>query len=300
MDNNSWNCNKNQELDIEKNSSQEENNSSQNLLLNLKRIEDEKINKNDDEDSLSYSTLYRSSQSSFNKNSKDIELSIKRKVSNISNSQSDFNYQDFNGFSSEKIYMSKKSFNGIQPNNLFGNESTLSIFNYFQETEEYFRNLDLTKSDYKKTKNYIEKDIYYQDYLDQRDDSNEYFKYKTTDYIEENKNSIIEGNSNININISMSKDNTIENNEEKSSNEINKKDNNINEEVNNKTNSNKKINNNIIFNSNYINQIYINPNINFNSINGGKYDYAMCCLGYYSVDCKSYNKFNSYFFSYII
>lgn len=287
MDNNSWNCNKNQELDIDKNSSQEENNSSQNLILNLKRIEDEKNNKNDDEDSLSYSTLYRSSQSSFNKNSKDIELSIKRKVSNISNSQSDFNYQDYNGFSSEKIYMSKKSFNGIQPNNLFGNESALSIFNYFQETEEYFRNLELTKSDYKKTKNYIEKDIYYQDYIEQRDDSNEYFKYKTTDYIEENKNSIIEGNNNININISMSKDTTIENNEEKPSNEINKKDNNINEEVNNKINSNKEINNNIIFNNNYVNQIYINPNINFNSINGGKYDYAMCCLGYYSVDCKS-------------
>lgn len=287
MDNNSWNCNKNQELDIDKNSSQEENNSSQNLILNLKRIEDEKNNKNDDEDSLSYSTLYRSSQSSFNKNSKDIELSIKRKVSNISNSQSDFNYQDCNGFSSEKIYMSKKSFNGIQPNNLFGNESALSIFNYFQETEEYFRNLELTKSDYKKTKNYIEKDIYYQDYIEQRDDSNEYFKYKTTDYIEENKNSIIEGNNNININISMSKDTTIENNEEKPSNEINKKDNNINEEVNNKINSNKEINNNIIFNNNYVNQIYINPNINFNSINGGKYDYAMCCLGYYSVDCKS-------------
>ena len=39
----------------------------------------------------------------------------------------------------------------------------------------------------------------------------------------------------------MSKDTTIENNEEKPSNEINKKDNNINEEVNNKINSIKKL-----------------------------------------------------------
>jgi hypothetical protein len=285
MDNNSWNF-KSHEVEIL--SPQKENNISQ----NVKKIEYEKSNKNDDEnqnneyeDSLSY----RSSQNSFNKTSKDIESSVKRKLSTISTSQSDFNYQELNGFSSEKIFISKKSFNGIQPINLFGNESNNALCDYYKETEEYYQNFDESSYDYIKTKNYMEKEKYYQNYFGQKEENNEYFKHKT-DFIEEKKNIIIEENINYNAN-----------NIKEAHNINNEKYNENNEEINKNFNNYKDINNNIIINNNYINKLYINPNINFNnSINGSKYDYAMCCLGYYSVDCKLYIKINSYYFSFVV
>lgn len=218
------------------------------------KIEDENQN-NENEDSFSYSTLYKSSQNSFCKNSKDIELSMKRKFSNISISQSDLNYQEINSFSSEKNFISKKSFNGIQPKNLFGNDlNNNSSFNYYKETEVYLKNLEEDKKDYKKTKNYMEKEKYIQKYFSSKNEKTE-FQRKNSDLKEDNKNKPIENNNN-----------------------------NTNEKVDS---SNDTKNNNLIINNNYINHVYINPKINFkNNLNGSKYDFTMCCVGYYSVDCK--------------
>ena len=273
------NFNQTQELDIESNLLLKTYKSSQNLKINLKSIEEnEKIirseeenNQNiENEDSLSYSTLYRSSQNSFNKNSKDIELSNKKGLSNISTSQSDSTYQDINGFSPE-IKISQKNYKGIRPKFLFGYEVDNSLVNYFQETEEYFKSLYINKIDYQKTKNYIEKEVYYNYFAN----NNQNIRYKTLDF-SENKNQI--NNNNINNNISLNTE-IPTNNEEKLLTEL------INstfdEKEENKKNS---INNN---KNNYnMNQMYINPNINFNNITGTKFDVSMCYLGYYSVDCK--------------
>ena len=280
MDNNG-NTNQVKELETEYKPSEEKNISSQNLKLDLKNIEEnEKSYKNEDDDSLSYTTLYRSSQGSFNKNSKDLEFSIKLRLSStISTSQSDINYQELNGFSSEKKFYSQKSIKRIQPINLFDNDFGNLIINYYKDTEEYLKNLYLNKNNYKKTKNYIEKEIYYRDY----DDNIDYIKYKTIDFSEENKNKIIENdktNSN-NSFISLNKD-FVKNNEEKPLNDLNK--------INNKNNNEQNKNNIHITNINnnyYVNQIFLNPNNNFNTINGSKYDASMYYLGYYSFDCKS-------------
>ena len=282
---NNGNCE--EEKEIKNNSSNEENNISPNqkLDLNLKteaekdiKNEDENFQNNEYDDSLSYSTFYRSSQSSFNKNSKDIDSSIKRKFSsNISISQSDTN-QELNGYS-DRINFSQKRINRIQPINLFGKESNNSLVNYFKETENYIKYLYSDKNDFQKSKNYMEKEKYYKnndDYCDHYD----YIKYKSTDLSENKKNLLKEDNSNNNSFISLNK-NILNNNDEKPLNDLNK--------INNKNNEeNKKNINNININNNcYINKIYINPNINCNNLNGSKYDISMCYLGYYSVDCKS-------------
>ena len=306
------------ELEVEGNFSKEENNISQNIKKSLKnKEENEKLTKSDEEnnlineyeDSLSYSTFYRSPQNSFNKNSKDIELSIKRGLSsNISNSHSDINNHELNGIPSDKQYFSQKSIKRI---NLFKNESYNLITDYYKGTDDYFKSIFLNKNDYQKSKNYIKKEIFFQDY----DDYN-------NDISEDNKNNIInEGNMNSNNSFISLNNNMINNSEEKSFNEINKNNNNIiinnpntntnninninninntNNNINNINKNNEEKKNNIYnFNSNnnfYINQFYFNPNINFNNINGSKYDVSMYCLGFYSVDCKSLIKINSYYF----
>lgn len=278
------------ELEEENTLSQKKNNFPEKLKIDLINEEkNEKLLKNEEEnnknnendDSLSYTTLYRSSQSSFNKNSKDIEFTINRRLSsNISTSQSDINYQELNGFSSEKKYFSQKSIKRIRPINLFDNDFGNAIINYYKDTEEYLRSLYLNKNKYKKTKNYIEKEIYYKDY---DDNNNDYIKYKTIDLSEENKNKTNENEkSNTNSSfISLNKD-FIKINEEKPLNDLNK----INNKNNNEQNKN-NINITNINNNYYVNQIFLNPNNNFNKINGSKYDVSMYYLGYYSFDCKS-------------
>ena len=281
------NNNQTKELEVENNLTQEKNNFPEKLKIELnneekneKMLKNEEENNQNNENDDSLSTLYRSSQSSFNINSKDIEFTFQRRLSsNISTSQSDINYQELNGFSSEKKFYSQKSIKRIQPINLFDNDFGNLIINYYKDTEEYLKNVYLNKNNYKKTKNYIEKEIYYRDY----DDNIDYIKYKTIDFSEENKNKIIENdktNSN-NSFISLNKD-FVKNNEEKPLNDLNK--------INNKNNNEQNKNNIHITNINnnyYVNQIFLNPNNNFNTINGSKYDASMYYLGYYSFDCKS-------------
>ena len=284
-----YNGNNNQakELEAENTLTQEKNNFPEKLKIELnneekneKTLKNEEENNQNNENDDSLSTLYRSSQNSFNINSKDIEFTFQRRLSsNISTSQSDINYQELNGFSSEKKFYSQKSIKRIQPINLFDNDFGNLIINYYKDTEEYLKNVYLNKNNYKKTKNYIEKEIYYRDY----DDNIDYIKYKTIDFSEENKNKIIENdktNSN-NSFISLNKD-FVKNNEEKPLNDLNK--------INNKNNNEQNKNNIHITNINnnyYVNQIFLNPNNNFNTINGSKYDASMYYLGYYSFDCKS-------------
>ena len=284
-----YNGNNNQakELEVENTLTQEKNNFPEKLKIELnneekneKTLKNEEENNQNNENDDSLSTLYRSSQSSFNINSKDIEFTFQRRLSsNISTSQSDINYQELNGFSSEKKFYSQKSIKRIQPINLFDNDFGNLIINYYKDTEEYLKNLYLNKNNYKKTKNYIEKEIYYRDY----DDNIDYIKYKTIDFSEENKNKTIENdktNSN-NSFISLNKD-FVKNNEEKPLNDLNK--------INNKNNNEQNKNNIHITNINnnyYVNQIFLNPNNNFNTINVSKYDVSMYYLGYYSFDCKS-------------
>ena len=281
------NNNQTKELEVENTLTQEKNNFPEKLKIELnneekneKTLKNEEENNQNNENDDSLSTLYRSSQSSFNINSKDIEFTFQRRLSsNISTSQSDINYQELNGFSSEKKFYSQKSIKRIQPINLFDNDFGNLIINYYKDTEEYLKNVYLNKNNYKKTKNYIEKEIYYRDY----DDNIDYIKYKTIDFSEENKNKIIENdktNSN-NSFISLNKD-FVKNNEEKPLNDLNK--------INNKNNNEQNKNNIHITNINnnyYVNQIFLNPNNNFNTINGSKYDVSMYYLGYYSFDCKS-------------
>ena len=281
------NNNQTKELEVENTLTQEKNNFPEKLKIELnneekneKTLKNEEENNQNNENDDSLSTLYRSSQSSFNINSKDIEFTFQRRLSsNISTSQSDINYQELNGFSSEKKFYSQKSIKRIQPINLFDNDFGNLIINYYKDTEEYLKNVYLNKNNYKKTKNYIEKEIYYRDY----DDNIDYIKYKTIDFSEENKNKIIENdktNSN-NSFISLNKD-FVKNNEEKPLNDLNK--------INNKNNNEQNKNNIHITNINnnyYVNQIFLNPNNNFNTINGSKYDASMYYLGYYSFDCKS-------------
>ena len=281
------NNNQTKELEVENTLTQEKNNFPEKLKIELnneekneKTLKNEEENNQNNENDDSLSTLYRSSQSSFNINSKDIEFTFQRRLSsNISTSQSDINYQELNGFSSEKKFYSQKSIKRIQPINLFDNDFGNLIINYYKDTEEYLKNVYLNKNNYKKTKNYIEKEIYYRDY----DDNIDYIKYKTIDFSEENKNKTIENdktNSN-NSFISLNKD-FVKNNEEKPLNDLNK--------INNKNNNEQNKNNIHITNINnnyYVNQIFLNPNNNFNTINGSKYDASMYYLGYYSFDCKS-------------
>ena len=281
------NNNQTKELEVENTLTQKKNNFPEKLKIELnneekneKTLKNEEENNQNNENDDSLSTLYRSSQSSFNINSKDIEFTFQRRLSsNISTSQSDINYQELNGFSSEKKFYSQKSIKRIQPINLFDNDFGNLIINYYKDTEEYLKNVYLNKNNYKKTKNYIEKEIYYRDY----DDNIDYIKYKTIDFSEENKNKIIENdktNSN-NSFISLNKD-FVKNNEEKPLNDLNK--------INNKNNNEQNKNNIHITNINnnyYVNQIFLNPNNNFNTINGSKYDVSMYYLGYYSFDCKS-------------
>lgn len=273
------NFNQTQELDIESNLLLKTYKSSQNLKINLKSIEEnEKIirseeenNQNiENEDSLSYSTLYRSSQNSFNKNSKDIELSNKKGFSNISTSQSDSTYQDINGYSPD-IKFSQKIYKGIPPKFLFEFETENSLINYFQESEKYFRNIYRNKIDYQKTKNYIEKEVYYNYFINNREN----ILNKTLDF-SEHKNQINDNNTNNNKSLNTE---VSTNNEEKLSTKI------INPIIDDKEEIKNNSYNNI--KNNYImNQIYINPNINFNNITGTKFDASMYYLGYYSVDCK--------------
>ena len=286
------NINQEKELEEENTLSQKKNNFPKKLKIELNneekiekalKNEEESNQNNENDDSLSYTTLYRSSQSSFNKNTKDIEFTINRRLSsNISTSQSDINYQELNGFSSEKKYFSQKSIKRIQPINLFENDFGNAITNYYKDTEDNLKTLYLNKNNYKKTKNYIKKEIYYKDY---DDDNNDYLKYKTIDFSEENKNKANENkktNANTNNSFISSNKDFLKNNEEKPLNDLNK--------INNKNNNEQNKNNIQITNINnnyYVNQIFLNPNNNFNTINGSKYDVSMYYLGYYSFDCKS-------------
>ena len=272
--------------------------------------ENEQLTKNDEEnnninneyeDSLSYSTFYRSSQNSFNKNSKDIELSIKGRLStNISNSQFNNDNQELNGTPCDKQYFSQKAIKRIHPINLFRNESNNLLPNYYKGTDYYLKNIYIDHNDYQKTKNYIKKEIFFNDY----DDYNNVFS-------QDNKNNLInEGNMSNNSFISLN-NKLLNNNEERSFNEFSNIKNNINntnnshnsnniDNINNKNKKNEERKNitniyNINTNNNfYMNQIYINPNLNLNNLYGSKYDLSMCYLGYYSVDCKSFTKINLY------
>lgn len=286
MDSNG-NCNQRKEIEAECSLSQLINNTPINLKTNLKNIdiiekpsknEEDNNQNNDNEDSLSYTTLYRSSQSSFNKNSKDFELSIQRRLSsNISTSQSDINYQDLNGLSSDKQFNSQKSIKEIQPLNLFGNDFSNLAINYYKETQDYLKNLHFNKNDYRHTKNYIEKEKYYDDYDEDNNDENKHNKIEFS----EEKYKIINKNDNTNSFLSFNKE-ISNNNEEKPFIGFNKiLKNNYNEKNRNNINIT-NINNNC-----FINPVFINPNNNFNNINGSKYDVSMYYLGYYSVDCKS-------------
>lgn len=247
----------NQELDKDNISTQ----NAKNINVSLKVIEEnEENNQNNEEDSLSYSTLYRSSQNSFNKNSKEIELSKRR----LSMSHSDITYQELNGFSPDKKFLSQKS-KDVIPKHLFLYELDNSIINYFQETEKFLKNFYTNKSDYQKTKNYIEKDLYF----NELEFNNEYLKClkNKLNYSDENKNIYINksiANNNINSSSEIL--------EEQSFNEIN----------------NEKCNKYSYNHDNYNNQIYSNPNTNFNNANGNQYNVSMHYLGYYSFDCKLY------------
>ena len=88
---------------------------------------------NGNEDSLSYTTQLRDSQKSFNKGMKDIQLSMKRRLSYLSTSpsKSDTNYQELSGYSSEKKIFSKNSFQSIEPVNLFGNSMNNLVRKYY-------------------------------------------------------------------------------------------------------------------------------------------------------------------------
>ena len=313
---NKENSDQTKELEVEETFSKEKNNNSQTEKKNVKIIEEnELLTKKDDEnnninneydDSLSFSTFYRSSQSSFNKNSKDIELSIKKQFStNISNSQFNNNNQELNGTSSDKQYFSQKTIKRIHPINLFRNESKNLLPNYYKGTDYYLRSIYINHNDYQKTKNYIKKEIFFNNY----DDYN-------NDFSEDNQNNLInEGNRNNNSFISLN-NHILNHNEEKPFIEINNTNNNMNninntnnshnsnnidiDNINNKNKKNEERKNitniyNINTNNNfYMNQIYINPNLNLNNLYGSKYDLSMCYLGYYSVDCKSFTKINLY------
>ena len=285
MDNNGI-SNQKKESEVECPISNEEINISDSIKKNLKSSEahqklanndDENNLNNDYEDSSSYSTLYRSSQNSFNKNSKDIELSLKRKLSSTISNQSDIYSHELNAIP-KKQYFSQKAIKRIKPINLFGNDSNNLLTDYYKGTNDYFKNLYLNKNEYQKSKNFIKKEIFYQDY----DDYNNDFS------LDNQNNEINDGNTNNNSFISY-KNNILNNKEEKKINEYN----------NNNINNNNDGQKNNIYNTNnnfYFNKIYINPNITFNNINRNNYDLSMCYLGYYSVDCKSFIKINLYYF----
>jgi hypothetical protein len=132
------NNNQTKELEVENTLTQKKNNFPEKLKIELnneekneKTLKNEEENNQNNENDDSLSTLYRSSQSSFNINSKDIEFTFQRRLSsNISTSQSDINYQELNGFSSEKKFYSQKSIKRIQPINLFDNDFGNLIINY--------------------------------------------------------------------------------------------------------------------------------------------------------------------------
>ena len=95
------NNNQTKELEVENTLTQKKNNFPEKLKIELnneekneKTLKNEEENNQNNENDDSLSTLYRSSQSSFNINSKDIEFTFQRRLSsNISTSQSDINYQ---------------------------------------------------------------------------------------------------------------------------------------------------------------------------------------------------------------
>ena len=133
------------------------------LELNLKVIEESEENdNNNEEECLGYSSNYNLSNKSNINIPKEIKP-ITRRLSNVSTSFSE-NFQELPGFS--PINNFNKS-DILQSFIFFGKErlNSTPVNNYFNGTDNYFRELQPEKNEYQKTKNYIEKEKYFQKYF---------------------------------------------------------------------------------------------------------------------------------------
>ena len=204
----------------------------------LKKCEDNNNKYNEGEDSLSNNILIQS-QDNLNKGTKD---AMKRTYSTISTSYSE-------EISPDKIFVRKSSqFLSV---NSHKNDYINVIINYFRDTEEYIKNNNLEKNDYKKSNNYKEKQIFFKENELNKNSS----KYETIESSEDNYN-IESLPKNNNQEMQMNNKKTDEKNNEK-----------------NWIENNKNINNNIL--------------ATVKSLIGNKYDLSMAYLGYYTINCKS-------------
>mgnify|MGYP004444792833 FL=1 len=228
------------------------------LKLNLKAIEEsaENVN-NNEEECLGYSSNYNLSNKSNINIPKEIKP-ITRRLSNVSTSFSE-NFQELPGFS--PINNFNKS-DILQSFIFFGKErlNSTPVNNYFNGTDNYFRELQPEKNEYQKTKNYIEKEKYFQKYFP----SSKQIGFRSFDLSEEFKGLPIQNP----ITPKTSMDFL-----------CNYQENSL---------SSKTEDNNIFQNKQ--NVIPLTPkltSINMNLPNmGGKFDIPMCCFGYLTVDRK--------------
>lgn len=239
------------------------------LQLDLKVIEENEENLNinqgniSEEESLGYNSNYKIFQSnSINKDSQNVkDISFKRKASTVSTSLSQTDIcSEANCFSPTNecnhFNFERKMTNPQTSHIFFGRErlNSTPITTYFEGIDFYLRNLQPEKNRYKKSNNYIEKNIFFKDFnINYKD-----YKYKSFDLAENkkfNSNQILknleENNNNIKENIKP---------------EI--------PPVENNSLNNKNIT--IPLTTKYNNNIY------------GKFDMPMPCFGYYSFDCKHF------------
>jgi len=237
-------------------------------LKNNKKEQEEHYS---DEESLGYKSNYKLNQN--NKTNQDClniqEDAKKRKSSTLSTAMSQNEiYAESNSFLPQKNKNSERKTSCLQTQLVFyGLEKINSppIFTYFEGLDIYLRQKQPEKSIYKKTKNYIEKKIFYGEKNILSKDS----KYKSFDLSEEQK---------------LKSSQILKNLEEK--------------EINKASPTTINIENNIYYNNVNINSTSnVNNNISSftpivgTSFNGnsfyGKYDPSMYYVGYYNVDyCK--------------
>jgi hypothetical protein len=230
---------------------------------NYKKNEEENLS---EEESLGYNSNYKVfKNNNGNKESYNIkELKLKRKASTLSTniSQND-NLSETNSFlppNNSKTHNFERRASFTQPpHTFFGRErlNSTPVTSYFEGLDFYLRGLEPEKNEYKKTHNYIEKEIFFNERNIKES------KFKSFDNAEQqifNSNKVLkslEDNCNkttLDAKVSVS----------------NKVENNLYNSINNNQNNYKQINS------------------NFNTCIYGKFDMPMYYFRYYNFDCKLY------------
>jgi len=247
-----------------------------------KNYEKEEEGHYSEEEALGYNSNYKLHQNSkTNKGQTNMQdLSLKRKTSTLSTaiSLTDTFSENNSLFSPKKKKFDIKTGPSIPQQTFFGRGrlNSTPVTTYYEGMDFYFREMQPEKSEYKKSNNFIEKEIFFKENgLSYKD-----FKYKSFDLSEQNKfnsNQILKSIEE-NNNMPQTPQTTIN---LKNSIQYN----NINININNNCNINNNING-----FTPLTKIKFNNNSLY-----GKFDMPMYYVGYYNVDCKCISSYLFYF-----